>query len=281
MHAILSTGLVGLVGVVTYLVYEVLIRPRFNPLSRLAGPHVKGGLWGTNLVEILRYAYRALTVFAEAHINIDSATISAEVHEIWTEVYGRSFRIRGAGPVSVLIHGTPTSRLRDMKWDERLMTLDPVSVTYIMKNSIVYEKPWQSRKLISSLIGCGMLAAEGQMHKRQRRVATPAFSIQNLRALVPLVFRKGDELKNKWLEFAAAHPEDSEAPLQLDVCHWVSRATFDVIGVAGTSSWSYWSMLLTLDKASITTSTLSRARRTNCSMRTRICSRSLFPKGAD
>ncbi|TEB37603.1 cytochrome-450 hydroxylase [Coprinellus micaceus] len=198
MHAILSTGLAGLAGAVTYLVYQVFIRPRFNPLSRLAGPHVKGGLWGTNLAEIL------------------SATISAEVHEIWTEVYGRSFRIRGAGP-----------------WDERLMTLDPVSVTYIMKNSTVYEKPWQSRKLISSLIGCGMLAAEGQMHKRQRRIATPAFSIQNLRALVPLVFRKGDELKNKWLEFAAAHPKDSQAPLQLDVCHWVSRATFDVIGVAG------------------------------------------------
>ncbi|KAJ3477945.1 hypothetical protein NLI96_g10112 [Meripilus lineatus] len=58
--------------------------------------------------------------------------------------------------------------------------------------------PWQSRALITSLIGCGMLAAEGQVHKRQRRVATPAFSIQNLRALVPLVFSKGVTLKNKW-----------------------------------------------------------------------------------
>lgn len=116
------------------------------------------------------------------------------------------------------------------------MTLDPVSVAYIMKNSTVYEKPWQSRKLISSLIGCGMLAAEGQMHKRQRRVATPAFSIQNLRALVPLVFRKGDELKNKWIELAVEQSGHNKEPLELDVCHWVSRATFDVIGVAGVCS---------------------------------------------
>lgn len=74
-----------------------------------------------------------------------------------------------------------------------------------------------------------MLAAEGQVHKRQRRVATPAFSIQNLRGLVPLVFGKGNELKEKWLEMT----ENSPDPLTIDICHWVSRATFDVIGLAG------------------------------------------------
>jgi cytochrome P450 len=153
------------------------------------------------------------------------------------------------------------------------MTLDPVSVTYIMKNSTVYEKPWQSRKLISSLIGCGMLAAEGHMHKRQRRVATPAFSIQNLRALVPLVFRKGDDLKNRWLEFAAEQPKE---PLRLDVCHWVSRATFDVIGVAGMFVRCQCLMRAVLSgrQASTTTSMPSRMRPMNCSMHTKICLKS-------
>jgi hypothetical protein len=36
-------------------------------------------------------------------------------------------------------------------------------MSHIMKNSIIYEKPWQSRRLITNLIGCGMLAAEGQV----------------------------------------------------------------------------------------------------------------------
>jgi len=115
------------------------------------------------------------------------------------------------------------------QWDVRLLTLDPVSVAHVLKNSSTYEKPWQSRRLITSLIGCGMLAAEGLVHKRQRRVATPAFSIQNLRGLVPLVFKKGNELKDKWIQMTNDHPE----PLRLDVCHWISRATFDVIGLAG------------------------------------------------
>lgn len=82
-----------------------------------------------------------------------------------------------------------------------------------------------------------MLAAEGNVHKRQRRVATPAFSVQNMRELVPLVFAKGDELKEKWLEMireAGAGTEKGErGGMKLDVCHWISRATFDVIGSAG------------------------------------------------
>jgi cytochrome P450 len=88
-----------------------------------------------------------------------------------------------------------------------------------------------------------MLAAEGHVHKRQRRVATPAFSIQNLRDLVPLVFSKGEELRDKWTDIIQAAKED-QAPseensgqVEIDVCHWISRATFDVIGLAGKSCW--------------------------------------------
>lgn len=105
-----------------------------------------------------------------------------------------------------------------------------------MKNPTIYEKPSISRRVIEGLIGCGMLAAEGSVHRRQRRVATPAFSNQNLRALVPLVFNKGEELKDRWMGLVQEQAVDSlEKPkgIRLDVCHWVSRATFDVIGVAG------------------------------------------------
>ncbi|KAI0305588.1 cytochrome P450, partial [Multifurca ochricompacta] len=81
-----------------------------------------------------------------------------------------------------------------------------------------------------------MLAAEGSVHKRQRRVATPAFSIKNMRALVPLVFNKGEELKERWMgliQKSVSNSEKNSRSIRLDVCHWVSRATFDVIGLAG------------------------------------------------
>ena len=79
----------------------------------------------------------------------------------------------------------------------------------------------------------GLLSAEGQMHKRQRRVAMPAFSIQTMRALVPLVFQKGTKLKEKWtLMIDEANLKSGEA-LLVDVCRWASRATFDVMGTIG------------------------------------------------
>lgn len=92
-----------------------------------------------------------------------------------------------------------------------------------------------------------MLAAEGQVHKRMRRVGTPAFSVQNMRALVPVVFGKARELKEKWAEMISANEKemvagdlksdkDTAMGLRLDVCHWISRATFDVIGLAGQPS---------------------------------------------
>ena len=89
-----------------------------------------------------------------------------------------------------------------------------------------------------------MLAAEGEVHKRQRRVATPAFGVQNLKALVPIVWGKGNELKNRWLG-VIKESGDSENGVRLDVCHWISRATFDVIGLAGEPQVLLFCMLLT------------------------------------
>jgi cytochrome P450 len=120
------------------------------------------------------------------------------------------------------------------QWDERFFTLDPLSISHVLKNTTIYEKPWTSRRIIEALIGCGLLAAEGTAHKRQRRVTTPAFSVSNMRALIPLVFGKGRQLRDKWLEIMRKESlESGAAEFRIDVAQWVSRATFDVIGLAG------------------------------------------------
>ncbi|KAI0763556.1 cytochrome-450 hydroxylase [Trametes elegans] len=206
MHSLLQTLLSLLAAVVaagcSYLFYLIVLWPRHDPLRRLPGPDVHR--WWRN------------------HLNaVLDPSRSPRVHEKLIKEFGRNVRIRGIFP-----------------WEERLFTQDPVTLAHIMKHSTIYEKPWQSRVLISSLIGVGMLAAEGQVHKRQRRVATPAFSVQNMRALVPVTFRTGMDLKNRWSELISQAQDLSEdekkcGGVKLDVCHWVSRATFDVIGLAG------------------------------------------------
>ncbi|KAI0268696.1 cytochrome-450 hydroxylase [Gloeopeniophorella convolvens] len=183
------------------ILYNVYERLHPDPIMKLPSPR-GGRFFGGHILDIL------------------DPGRSPTLHERYTRELGRNVRLRGVHP-----------------WEQRLLPMDPVTVAHIMKNSTIYEKPWQSRRLIEGLIGCGMLAAEGQVHKRQRRVATPAFSIQNMRALVPLVFSKGEELKDRWMELIqehGAHGSDKQLKgMRLDICHWVSRATFDVIGLAG------------------------------------------------
>lgn len=216
-----------------------------------------------------------------------SARYSPTLHEQYARDLGRNVRLRGFHPV----RRYPRSYVLEsnisffFKWETRLLPLDPVTIAHVLKNPNIYEKPYISRRIIEGLIGCGMLAAEGQVHKRQRRVATPAFSIQNMRALVPVVFNKGEELKDRWMgliqEHAIKTSQGSHKPvgLRLDVCHWVSRATFDVIGLAGAtlhnpSAYGLASFCL---QDSTISSMPSKTKTTSYFMHIRICLRWRFP----
>ncbi|KAJ6456703.1 cytochrome-450 hydroxylase [Mycena sanguinolenta] len=190
-----------IVAILLYPCFRILVRPRFNVLRNLPGPPVTRW-FGNHLQYVL------------------NPIVSRKVHEMFVRRYGRTVRIRGLGP-----------------WNERLLTLDPVSFSHIVKNTAIFEKPWQSRQLITSLIGCGMLSAEGQLHKRQRRVALPAFAAQNMRSLVDISFEKGIQLRDAWTNLIRSETESTCA--RIDVCQFVSRATLDVMGLAGASPFDY------------------------------------------
>lgn len=159
---------------------------------------------------------------------------SPHAHVRFVSDYGRNVYIRGLLPVSIVATLLNDSVVQQMlQWDQRLFTLDPVTMSHVLQHTTTYEKPYPSRQLISRLIGVGMLSAEGQVHKRQKRIVAPAFSIQTMHTLVPLVFSKGTELKEKWLSIMKeAGVKPGEAHL-INVCSWASRATFDVMGAAG------------------------------------------------
>ncbi|KAF9026815.1 cytochrome-450 hydroxylase [Hymenopellis radicata] len=160
-----------------FTIYTIFfVRRSLNPLYKLPGPPVRG-FFGSHLK------------------HVTGAQSGYKVYEFLEKRYGRSVRIRGAFP-----------------WEERLLTMDPVSMAHILKNADLYQKPALSRRLITSLIGCGMLAAEGHVYQRQRR--------------------KGIQLKEKWLEIMKG-ASLNEGAMTLDIGSWISRATFDVMGLAG------------------------------------------------
>ncbi|KAF9793193.1 cytochrome-450 hydroxylase [Thelephora terrestris] len=190
---ILTTFVALCGGTLALCFYQFSIVPRRNPLWTMCGPPRRS----------IFHSHLGLVLDAGAY----------KSYELLAERYGRSVKVQGIGP-----------------WDQRLLTFDPVALNHVTRNYNIYEKPWQSRRFISGLIGHGLLSVEGAAHKRQRRAATPAFSIQNLRAFAPIVFERGFSLKNRWRDIIGNGDGDEAV---LDVYTWVSRATFDVIGEAG------------------------------------------------
>jgi cytochrome P450 len=190
---------------IAWVINLFLLAPLFDPLRKMPGPNA--------------------SVLTSHFGDVMNPQNSLNTHEEWVKTYGKNFRFHGFGG-----------------HDYRLMTLDFRSVSYIL-NSPLYEKPWQTRSFISKLLGRGIFAMEGQEHKIQRRIIGPAFTTQAVKGVAPIFFRKAEELRDLW---DASLPDDfskdfsssltspiSATETTLDVAHWISRATFDVIGLAG------------------------------------------------
>lgn len=78
--------------------------------------------------------------------------------------------------------------------------------------------------------------AEGEDHRRQRKIISPAFSPQALRGLQPVFFAKALELRDALLETIPSTADEKQEAHRLDdIADWLWRATFDIVGLAGIS----------------------------------------------
>ncbi|KAL1703386.1 cytochrome P450 [Schizophyllum commune] len=177
-----------------YLFNMLVLAPPFDPLRKLPGP--KGTALQNHFRQVL------------------DPQISVLTHRQWTGRYGKMFRFHGFG-----------------KHDYRLMTFDLRAVSHIL-NSPIYEKPWQTRSLFTMFMGRGVTSLEGAEHKLQRRVMSPAFSLATTRAMRHISLFKAAELRDRLL--GEVHPASAEKASSepIDIAHWISRAAFDVLGLA-------------------------------------------------
>lgn len=116
----------------------------------------------------LCYGVRCVVYLSASHhtnVLFLSPDRTPETHEEWVEKYGKTFRFHGFGsvrtsPLNGLHGGELTANDSDFfnisQYDYRLMSLDLRAVSHVL-NSPVYEKPWQTRKLLSRLLGRGAL----------------------------------------------------------------------------------------------------------------------------
>ncbi|KAG8960638.1 hypothetical protein FRC03_006310 [Tulasnella sp. 419] len=185
-----SVGIVILFGVCK-VSWMVFVRPQLSPLKDLPGPEKNDSLFWGNLKKIF---------VAPAGV----------VHEEWAAKYGPTFTYRGFLSA------------------RRFFTMDPRAVNHILTHSIDYPKPEALRTNLSQFFGKGLLFAEGEDHRRQRRIMNPTFGPLQIKPLIPIFFNKSHELRDIWLSQVA----DSNGGI-IDIFPWVTKATLDIIGLAG------------------------------------------------
>lgn len=106
-------------------------------------------------------------------------------------------------------------------------------------------KPSHVARGIGRLLGVGVLLAEGEEHKIQRKNLMPAFAFRHIKDLYSVFWSKSREAVTAMTETVKAKElresvgdKDSEAgkakeDVVIEVGEWASRATLDIIGVAG------------------------------------------------
>jgi cytochrome P450 len=134
-------------------------------------------------------------------------------------------------------------------FQERVLVTDAKTLGEVLvTKNYEFIKPSHFRNGLGRILGIGILLAEGDEHKRQRKNLMPAFAYRHIKDLYPVFWGKSREMVECVSEAMKSHsktpapstsandPEKAEPahqPTSIEVGNWTSRATLDIIGVSG------------------------------------------------
>ncbi|KAF7331088.1 Cytochrome P450 [Mycena venus] len=144
---------------------------------------------------------------------MQSPDISVD-YEKWAELYGPVYEL----PLAFGL--------------KQIVLFDPRALTHCYNTErSVYVRLDSERQFIGEMFGRGVLWAEGEMHKRQRKALTPAFSNAAIRKLTSIFFDSAYKLKSFWDEKIETSPDG----VVIEVQEWMNRVALDSMGIAGFS----------------------------------------------
>ena len=127
---------------------------------------------------------------------------------------------------------------RNLFNEGRIMPTTPKALAEVLvQKNYEFIKPLQVRAGIGRILGVGILLAEGDEHRMQRKNLMPAFSFRHVKDLYPVFWSKSCEMIDAIqsairLDTLQETSSDKSAPA-VEISQWTSRATLDIIGVAG------------------------------------------------
>ncbi|KAF8878007.1 cytochrome P450 [Gymnopilus junonius] len=134
------------------------------------------------------------------------------IYEHWEQEYGPAFRVPGGFGSS------------------RIVICDPrANAHFYSKETFGYVQTKLSRVFIENLFGRGLLWAEGESHRRQRKALSPAFSNAAIRKLTPVFYDAAYKMKAIWDSTLDAASGEASVDVQV----WMNHISLDSVGIAG------------------------------------------------
>ncbi|CAO3591050.1 unnamed protein product [Absidia cylindrospora] len=190
----------GLVTSLTYFLSKYVVYRLFlHKTNKIPGPPIGWIPFAGNMREIIR----------------DEAGVP---HKKWAKKYGGIVSYKGPW------------------YENRILLTDPELIKHVLTtNSYDYVKPPATVEFLKKILGEGLLISEGDLHRKQRKLLNPAFSVQSIRGMVPLMVVPGVQLRKQWLDAIADDKKNNsnDGPTEIIVSSGLSLATLDVIGAAG------------------------------------------------
>ena len=116
---------------------------------------------------------------------------------------------------------------------QKILVTDPNAIHDILvANPYSYVKPPPITKIIRSLIGDGLVVAEGEAHKTQKKAMQLAFKARQIKDLYPVFEHKAKELVDKVAEDAKMGSTKPSSGI-VDLGTYLHRVTLDIVGIAG------------------------------------------------
>lgn len=160
------------------------------------------------------------------------------------------FKEASGEPQREWIDSVPNDGVLHYRWlfnEPRVLITTPKALAEVLvQRSYEFIKPERVRKGLGRLLGVGVLIAEGDEHKvrklliddlvetndrqRQRRALMPAFSFRHIKDLYSVFWDKSIEMTDAISHAIKTDPTGSNV---VEIRDWASRATLDIIGVAG------------------------------------------------
>ncbi|KAI1371136.1 cytochrome P450 [Hypoxylon crocopeplum] len=112
----------------------------------------------------------------------------------------------------------------------RVIVTTPKAVQEICMRADEFIKPKFILWLAEKLLGIGLVLAEGQHHRQQRRAFLPIFAPRHVREMYPIFWDKTCEVTQKLAGIVTSQSRTGESVFE--VGHWASRAALDIVTMA-------------------------------------------------